>query len=129
MNERIRKLFKPAIIIAAMTFAICYLIKKPQEFGDYSSYVGYSVTVVTVLFCIYEKWMWRIIPWNRAPLLKKKYSGTIHYNFNGTAGEKSISVQVKQSWLSIDIQTTTDINSSVTITAAIVREYSQDILY
>lgn len=42
MNERIKKLFKPAIIIAAVTFAICYLIKKPQEFGDYTSYVGYA---------------------------------------------------------------------------------------
>ena len=50
MNERIKKLFKPAIIIAAVTFAICYLIKKPQEFGDYTSYVGYAVTAVTIFF-------------------------------------------------------------------------------
>ena len=129
MNERIKKLFKPAIIIAAVTFAICYLIKKPQEFGDYTSYVGYAVTAVTILICIYEKWMWRIIPWNRPPILKEKYIGTIHYNFNGTAGEKPMRVQVKQSWLGIDIQTATDINSSVTITAEIVREYGQDVLY
>lgn len=88
MNERIKKLFKPAIIIAAVTFAICYLIKKPQEFGDYTSYVGYAVTAVTIFFYIYEKWMWRIIPWNRPPVLKKKYTGIIHYNFSGTA-EKS----------------------------------------
>ena len=45
MNERIQKLIKPGIIIAALTFAICCLIKKPQEFGDYTSNVSYAVTV------------------------------------------------------------------------------------
>ena len=111
MNERIQKLIKPGIIIAALTFAICCLIKKPQEFGDYTSNVSYAVTVVTLIFYIYEKWAWQIIPWNRPPVLKKQYSGTIRYT------------------LGIDIKTNTDINSSVTITAAIVSEFGQDILY
>lgn len=70
MNERIQKLIKPGIIIAALTFAICCLIKKPQEFGDYTSNVSYAVTVVTLIFYIYEKWAWQIIPWNRPPVLK-----------------------------------------------------------
>lgn len=38
-------------------------------------------------------------------------------------------VQIKQSWFGIDIQMATYINSSVTITAAIVHEYGQDVLY
>lgn len=54
MNERIQKLIKPGIIIAALTFAICCLIKKPQEFGDYTSNISYAVTVVTLIFYIYE---------------------------------------------------------------------------
>lgn len=129
MNERIQKLIKPGIIIAALIFAICCLIKKPQEFGDYTSNVSYAVTVVTLIFYIYEKWAWQIIPWNRPPVLKKQYSGTIRYTFKGTAGEKPIGIQIKQTWLGIDIKTNTDINSSVTITAAIVSEFGQDILY
>lgn len=114
------------ILIAALTFAICCLIKKPQEFGDYTSNVSYAVTVVTLIFYIYEKWVWRIIPWNRPPVLKKQYSGTIRYTFKGTVGEKPIGIQIKQTWLGIDIKTNTDINSSVTITAAIVSEFGQD---
>ena len=129
MNERIQKLIKPGIIMAALTFAICCLIKKPQEFGDYTSNVSYAVTVVTLIFYIYEEWAWRIIPWNRPPVLKKQYSGTIRYTFKGTAGEKPIGIQIKQTWLGIDIKTNTDINSSVTITAAIVSEFGQDVLY
>lgn len=129
MSERIEKLIKPAIIIAALTFSVCYLIKEPQEFGDYTSYLGYAVMVVVALFGIYEKWAWRMIPWNRPPVLKEQYDGVIRYTFNGLAGEKPISVQIKQTWLRIDVKTKTDTNSSVTITAAIVHEFGQDVLY
>lgn len=129
MSERIQKLIKPSIFLAAVIFAICCLIKKPQEFGDYTSYLGYSVTAVTVCFFVYEKWLWRKLPWNRTPVLKKKYTGTIHYNYKGVAGEKSIHVQIKQSWLGVEIKTSTDFNSSVTIAAAIVNEFGQDVLY
>lgn len=129
MDERIKKLINPSIILAAVVFAVCYFIKKPQEIGHYTSYLCYSMTVVTFCFLIYEKWLWRIIPWNRPPILNTKYKGNIHYNYNGVACEKSIQVQIKQSWLSIDIKTSTDINSSVTITAMIVSEFGQNVLY
>lgn len=129
MNERIQKLIKPEIIIAAIIFFVCYLIKKPHEFGDYISYVSYAVTAVTAIFCVYEKWVWRFIPWNRPPVLKEQYDGIIYYKLNGIAGEKSISVWIKQTWLGIDVKTKTDINSSVTITATVLSEFGQDVLY
>lgn len=80
-------------------------------------------------FCVYEKWVWRFIPWNRPPVLKEQYDGIIYYKLNGIAGEKSISVWIKQTWLGIDVKTKTDINSSVTITATILSEFGQDVLY
>lgn len=129
MQERIQKLIKPAIIIAALTFALCCLIKEPQKFGDYFSNLSYAVTAVTAIFYIYEKWVWRFIPWNRPPILKEQYDGIIYYKFNGIAGEKSINVRIKQTWFGIDVKTKTDINSSVTITATIVSEFGQDVLY
>ena len=129
MSERIQKLIKPSIFLAAIVFVICWVVKKPQEIGDYTTYLGYSVTAVTVCFLAYEKWLWRKIPWNRPPVLKAKYTGTIRYSYNGMSGEKSIHVQIKQSWLGIDIRTSTDINSSVTVAADIVKEYGRDVLY
>lgn len=89
MGERIKKLIKPSIILAAAVFAICYIVKRPQELGDYTTYLGYSVTAVTVSFVVYEKWLWRKIPWNRPPVLKAKYTGAIRYNYNGMQGEKT----------------------------------------
>ena len=129
MRDKIEKLIKPMIFIAAAVFVLCYLIRKPVELGDYTSYLGYSVTAVTVFFIMYEKLLWKKIPWNRPPILSEKYQGVIKYNFRGVSGEKPIDITIKQTWLSIDVQTRTDINSSVTTTAMIVNEYGQDILY
>lgn len=89
MSERIQKLIKPSIFLAAIVFVVCWFVKKPQEIGDYTTYLGYSVTAVTLCFLAYEKWLWRKIPWNRPPVLKAKYTGTIRYNYNGVSGEKT----------------------------------------
>ena len=129
MQGKIKKLIKPMIFIAACVFVLCYFIKKPAKWGDYTSYISYSVTVVTVFFVVYERYLWKKIPWNRSPVLMAKYHGIIKYNFGGVPGEKPITVRIKQTWLSVDVQTRTDINSSVTTTAMIVNEYGQDILY
>lgn len=129
MNGKMQKLIKPMIFIAAAVFAICCLLKRPAEFSDYTTYIGYSITGTTLLFVVYEKWLWKRIPWNRPPILKKQYSGIIRYHFNGIVGEKPIDILIQQSWSSIDIKTKTDINSSFTITAAIVSEFGQAVLY
>ena len=61
--------------------------------------------------------------------MKEQYDGIIYYKLYAIAGEKSISVWIKQTWLGIDVKTKTDINSSVTITATILSEFGQDVLY
>ena len=129
MDERIKKLIKPMILIAVMIFAICWIIKKPETLGDYSSYVGYAISGVSILFVVYEKWLWRIIPWNRPPVFLEKYDGIISYIFSNQPGSKYISINVRQTWLSVEITTNTDINSSYTVTGSIVREHGVDVLY
>ena len=90
MYDRIEKIIKPMIFIAAGVFVLCYFIKKPAEWSDYTSYIGYSVTVVIVFFLLYERYLWKIIPWNRPPVLKSKYYGVIKYNFHGVSGEEDM---------------------------------------
>lgn len=129
MNERIKKLIKPLVLIAAAIFAICWFIKKPGSFGDYSSYIGYAISGVSILFVVYEKWLWRFIPWNRPPVFNEQYDGSISYEFNGQKSEKELTIYVKQTWLSVEITTRTDINTSYTITGVIVQEHRADVLY
>lgn len=122
-------MIKPMIFVAAIVFAICSMVKKPMVWSDYTSYLGYAVTAVTLLIALYERFLWRIIPWNRPPILKKEYAGIIKHEYKGKKGEKPIEVHIKQTWLSVNITAKTDINSSVTISASIINEYGTDILY
>lgn len=129
MNDRIKKLIKPMILTAVVIFAVCCIVKKPSVFDDYSSYVGYAISGVTVLFVLYERVLWRFIPWNRPPVLKKKYKGTLSYVYKREHRNKPISITVKQTWLSVEITTKTNINASYTVTGTITNEHGMDVLY
>lgn len=129
MLDRIKRLIKPAIFLAAIVYIICCLIKKPDSISDVLSYLGYSVSAITIIYVAYERLLWRFIPWNRPPVLKKKYHGLIDYKFKGAQDSKTIEVDVKQTWLTVQIKVKTDINFSSSITADIVSENNQDVLY
>ncbi len=129
MNDRVKKLIKPIILAAMLILALCGIVLKPATLKDKFSCVGYAISGVTILFVLYERILWRFIPWNRPPLLKKKYGGTISYTYKNQPSTKSIAVTVKQSWLSVSIKTKTDINSSSSITGTIVSEFGEDVLY
>lgn len=129
MNERVNKLIKPMILLAAGIFVCCCFVKKPVSSDDYSAYIGYAISGVGLLFVFYERFLWRWIPWNRPPILKKKYNGTLYYVYKKQPGTKDISISIKQTWLSVEIETHTDINESHSITGTIVNEHGVDVLY
>ena len=129
MNERVKKLIKPMILLGFTIFVICCLIKKPMAFEDYSAYVGYAISGVTVLFVVYEKFLWKFVPWNRPPVLEKEYEGMLSYTYKKQPGTKPISITVKQTWLSVEITTKTDTNASYTVTGNIAYEHGVDVLY
>ena len=129
MGDRVNKMIRPIIIAAVLFFLLFWIVLKPEKIEDYCSYIGYAISCVTVLFFLYERVLWRYIPWNRPPLLKKKYNGTISYKLKNQSETKPIEISVEQSWLSVSIKTKTDINSSVSTTGMIVSEYGNDVLY
>lgn len=129
MDEQLKKLIKPMIILAAIIFACCSLIKKPISLDDYTCYLGYSISVVSVLFFLYERSFWRLIPWNRPPVLKRRYDGTINFHFKGNGEQKKIDIIIHQTLTSVRITTTTDINSSISTVGSFVKENGQDVLY
>lgn len=129
MEERIKKLIKPIVGVAIVVFGVSCLINKPESFSDFCEYIGYAVTADSILFIIYYKWAWKWIPWNRPPLLKSKYNGVINYCYNGVDGCKPIEITITQTWLSLKIETKTDINSSVSVSSSFSEEYGQKVLY
>ena len=126
---KIKDLIKPMVAIGILAFLICCLIKKPSTWDDYASYISYAVSAVTILYILYERWLWIFIPWKRPPILKKHYDGTIYYYEGNESKTKSIDVFVEQRLFSLKITTKTDINSSYTIAASIEQEYENFFLY
>ena len=118
------------VFIAITIFILCCLfIKKPQKLDDFTSYAGYAVSGVGILFLLYERVLWRFIPWNRPPILKEKYDGVLKYKYKDEE-TKPISIKVKQTWSSVTVYTRTDINSSYSVTGSIVKEHDDiNVLY
>lgn len=129
MQEQAKNLIKPIISIAITIFVVCCIIDMPITYEDCLPYFGYSISGVTILFIIYERWLWRYIPWNRPPVLNKHYNGVIRYTYNKVQKEKHINIVAKQTLFSVCVETKTDINSSHTVSGTIVKEYNTYILY
>ena len=129
MDSRFQKLIKPIIIFAAIIFVISWLIKKPETAEDYWSYISYAITGVSLLFVLYERFLWRYIPWNRPPVLQKKYDGKLYYSYKKDEGSKGIHITVKQTLFSVQIKTKTDINQSTSVVGSLTQEFGEDILY
>lgn len=129
MKQRVKNIIKPMVLLASAIFIICCLVYKPVTNDDYSAYIGYAISGVSILFVLYERFLWRYIPWNRPPILKKNYKGQLSYIYKKQPCIKDISITVKQTWLSVEITTKTDINASHTITGTIVNEHGIDVLY
>lgn len=129
METRFQKFIKPIIITSIIIFGICWLTKKPENVDDFCSYIGYAISGVTVLFILYERVLWKAIPWNSPPILKPHYNGKITFVQKKETMSKEIDVTVKQSLFSIRIITKTDINSSNSVVGSIVNENGESVLY
>lgn len=129
MDSHVKKLIKPIILFAVVIFGLCCFIKKPVSIDEYGSYIGYAISGVSILFVLYERFLWKVIPWNRPPVLKKHYDGMITYLLKKDVSSKKIDISVKQTWLSVRITTKTDINSSNSIVGEIIDENGERVLY
>lgn len=126
MENDYKKYILPICIVVVLVYVLCSIIKKPAELGDYIAYAGYAATAVTFFSIIYVKWIWkwkiwRIIGFEKLPVLHSKYVGKIRYNFI-ESGEKNITLEISQNLLSIKIKMLTDINRSYTITSKIIKQ-------
>lgn len=122
MVNRVHQLIKPLTIIAIAIFLALYFMKQPLVFEDYCSYVSYAVSGASLIFLLYEKYLWKLIPWNRPPILKTHYRAEISYMLEGEKCIKQMQLDIKQTWLAVDIKTRTESNSSRTICATITEE-------
>lgn len=129
MSEQVKKHLKVAFYIAIAIFIICSLISTPDSFKDISSNTGIAVLLTIIISGLYEKWGWRLNPFEKTPKLSNEYEGTIEFKYNGKTGNKNIRVYVKQSLFHLEIKLVTDETVSSTITSKIIKENGNYVLY
>lgn len=129
MSEKAKSLLKYTVSVGVAALAVLALILKPITLEQWIEYAGYAIPIASGFAFVYEKWLWRWNPFESMPRLSQAYDGELHYNFAGNDEMKGISITVKQSLLHVQILAQTDMNSSNSISGAIIEEHGETVLY
>lgn len=93
--------------------------------------ISYTVTLSTFLTIVYERYMWK---WKFFRIFNKQidisgvYESKVIY-FHGKGGMKITEVEIKQSYLTVNIEMKSDEIRSNSITGEIIKEQGKNILY
>lgn len=129
MKSKSDLLIKVVSAMAVFSYLIILIINRPVYIIDYICLIPKAISVIPVLFIIFEKWIWRYLPFIKIPKLNKEYSGQLKYNYNNLYESKEIKVIIKQTFLSIRIKFITNEIESNSLVAEIVQEDDDFILY
>ena len=80
-------------------------------------YASEAISVDAVLLYFYEKFLWKINPFEHTPKLAKRYTGTLRSNYGNI--ERKATLEIKQTLLSIHVTLITDQSKSESISASI----------
>lgn len=137
MDQKVNKV----ITRSAWTVIILFLIRcligqldfldflKCENMYDYFGAAGEAISIATIILFIYNKWLWKINPFDATPKLNGIYNGTIEYTQNGKKKKKSTKVVIIQTSLNVTVKITTNEITSNTITSNLVEENGEFVLY
>jgi hypothetical protein len=122
VSSRLNDLMKKAMWLLIALFVIRCLIsftELKQGFTAYTifGYAGEAIGAAALIVAAYERWLWKIDPTVKTPALKKKYTGTIISAWNGQ--QYDAEMEIKQSYLSINVIVKTAESKSKSLIAAI----------
>lgn len=102
--------------IAILAFAV--LIFFDLEWVDA---ISYAVTFAALLEYFYDRWLWRINPFENTPRIFGEYDVTFHSSFNGGTKHKS-TILIKQTLSSISVIEKCEDGYSESISAALFKK-------
>lgn len=137
MSSKNKVLIKIATYTAAIVYIIFLIFKRPSIFKDYIEIIPNAITIATLISLFFNNCIWKHIPGFisnlfpsiKVPVLKNEYIGTIRYKKDEKCKEKSINIYFYQTFTTVRIKLTTDEIESNSITADIIEERGEYILY
>lgn len=135
MDEKLSNFLEKGLFIAIVVFILRVLlgfgieILKCDTLYDFFGAAGEAVSLTTILLWLYNKFLWKINPFNKTPKYYGKYSGSIIFSKDGKNKNKHIDVTIEQTYLKINIKSITNEITSNSITSSIVDENNENVLY
>lgn len=118
MRKEVSGFIKITIWVAIILFSARVIISwETLSLYDTFGYAGEAIALTAVLMGIYEKWLWRYMPFKNMPVLKKDYDGTLLSTFDNK--ERTAHLHIKQTLFSVKIVQTTNESKSTSISASI----------
>lgn len=129
MKKSIDSLTRLAMWIAVIAFAIrCFVsydqIKTNVSLYSIYGFAGEAIGISALILLIYEKFLWKYIPYSPIPNISGEYAGAINSDYDGKT--RNIYLSIKQTRLSIEIFVRTDESVSRTVTGTIENIYGKD---
>lgn len=122
MGKQHKMLLKIAAWLSVVLFVVRCAFSWDGIVNNFSVYIlwsnaGEAIGFAALLVVLYEKWIWRINPFEKTPKLHKKYTGIIKSSYDGSTREASL--EIKQTLTSISVILITDESTSNSLMASI----------
>lgn len=130
MTDNYKSFMTKSIWFTIGMFCLRCLLSQTKVITEFSlydiyGYAGEAIAFSVIVILLYEKWLWRINPFEKVPRLKKKYTGTLCTTYNGKQIEKSAKLEIHQTLLSVRVVLATDESKSNSISASIDKIFDE----
>lgn len=129
MKDKYTKFIIKGLWIAFILMIIIYILFPFSTISDFFGNVGKVISITVILMGMYDKIIWKYNPLEKIPRIMGTYCGKIEYSYNGIADEKNVSVNIKQTLLSVNVRIKTNEIISNTIVSDLIEENDQYVLY
>ena len=130
MPDNYKKFMTKSIWFTIGMFCLRCLLSQTKTIAEFSwydvyGYAGEAIAFSVVVIILYEKWLWKINPFEKVPRLKRKYIGTLSTTYNGEQMERRVELEIHQTLLSVRVVLVTDESKSNSISASIDRIHDE----
>lgn len=129
MSSNYDKLIKFSVTISLIMLLILIYFQKPSSVIEYIETIGSAVGYLAIPTLVYERWGWKINPFDDTPKLKKSYQGFVRFNRDNNWQEKEIKVKISQTFTRTMIKIKTDEIISKSLISDIIFENGGYVLY
>lgn len=122
MKDQLSKFVSKYIWMAIVLFALRCAISWKDLTANASLYnlygfAGEAIGVAAILMAAYERFLWKFMPFEDVPVLRKVYTGIIKSSYDNL--ERKATLKIKQSLLSVHITLITNESRSQSLSASI----------